>query len=214
MRKAQVRAYLAFLCITMSFGSLLPVVAGLGIGITMVIFSLHSVTAAGNLGSTISKNGQVVMTITNLKDAYRTNEPISFSVMTKGVSGNLCNFPEPSLSIVSLDDGRGFWYNPPTFQTAMRCDTLQGIDTEWRFGYEGEKLPYRSALRFDQKYDNHIAIEKPGLYAIIATFDDSTIEKVITVISSDSGMSVSNSQLPEGTFLEVNVTDSDYNPEY
>lgn len=189
--------------------SVLPVAVGLASGIAFVVmFSVYSNSTFDSLEAKIIKNDQIVMAIHNLRDAYRTNEPISFSVITKGISGNLCNYPEPSLVIVSVDEGKHVWYSPPTFQTAMRCDTIQGIDREWRFGLEGEELPYQSALSFDKKYDNRIAMQKAGLYRIIATFDDNSVDKEFTVISANTGMSVIPEKVPEGTKIEIEITDS------
>ena len=59
----------------------------------------------------------------------------------------------------------------------MGCGSVQGINREWRFGYEGEELPYQSALTYDEKYHSHIAIDRAGQYRLVASFDGHIIEK-------------------------------------
>jgi hypothetical protein len=172
----------------------LPVVAGLAIGIMFVsvmFFSLYASPVPANSGSPLrnSDDDHIVIMIENLKDTYRASEPVSFSVNTKGVSGNLCNHPEPSVIITDIDEDKVAWSTPPTFQIVMGCGNIQGIDREWRFGYAGEELPFQSSLSFDHEYGNSIAFEKAGLYRIMATFEDNVVEKEFAVVSrSDSGM--------------------------
>jgi hypothetical protein len=186
-------------------GLVAPVIAGLAAGIAfIIIFSFFS--APGNPPPPLNRNDRVVMTIANLKDAYRAGEPISFSVYTKGASGNLCNNPQISAVIISLEEGKPAWSTPPSFQTTMGCGIIQGIDREWRFGYKGEEMPYQSAFTFDKKYDNEIRIEKAGQYKLVAVFDGYTVEKEF-VVSASSGNSISSATLPQGTIIGVQIND-------
>lgn len=63
---------------------------------------------------------------------------------------------------VSQKNRKPVWSTPSTLQTTMGCGSVQGINMEWRFRYEGEELPYQSALTYDEKYHNHIAIDQVG----------------------------------------------------
>lgn len=152
---------------------------------------------------------RIDVTLGDLKDVYHTNEPISFTVHTKGISDNLCNYPKLHVQIVRIEDGKAVWNTPPTFETAMQCGSLQGIDREWRFGYSGEELPYQSALTYDKHYENSIAMQQDGNYRVVAEFDNHSIEKLFQVISANSGMSVSAEQVPDGQLVQVDIEDSD-----
>ena len=82
-----------------------PAIAGLAAGIAFVmVFSLYSVP--GDSWTPLNKNERIVMEIGNLKDTYRVNEPISFSIYVKGASANLCNDPKATVVIVSPENRR------------------------------------------------------------------------------------------------------------
>ena len=165
-------------------GRAAPVIAGLVAGIAfLVVFS----NLADSLSTT--KNDQtgpavqafVILTVNDLKDTYEAGEPISFTLITKGASNNICNYPKPSVQIIGIDEKNGVWSTPPTFQTSMGCP-IQPFRNEWRFGYGGEELPFQSAFPHDKRYENNIAIEEAGRYKIIATFDNHGTEKEFTVV--------------------------------
>ena len=171
-----------------------PVVAGLTTGIVfVVIFSLFS--APRDLGTPLNRNEHIAMEIENLKEPYRAGEPISFSVHVGGTSADLCNDPQVTAAIVGLDKDKPSWSTPPAFQTGMGC-RVQGIDREWRFGYEGEELPYQSALMYDEKRPNYIAIEEADQYKLVAGFDRHVVEKEFAVISPISGKTITAEKVP------------------
>ncbi|MEW6604172.1 MAG: hypothetical protein AB1351_05730 [Thermoproteota archaeon] len=61
----------------MVYGSLLPVIAGLAIGITfVVVFSIFAGSAFG--GSASEKIRRIAVEISYLKDAHQVGEPVSF----------------------------------------------------------------------------------------------------------------------------------------
>ncbi|MEO9296208.1 MAG: hypothetical protein ABI347_11505 [Nitrososphaera sp.] len=186
-----------------------PVAAGLAAGITFVaLFSLFSIPQGS--WTLLNKNEFIAIEIKGLKDTYRLNEPISFSIYVKGASRGLCNNPQATAVIVSLATGKPVWSTPlPTFQTAMLCN-VQEIDREWRFGYEGEELPYQSALTYDEKkYDNLIAVDKAGQYRLIASFDGQTAEKeFFGVIGATSGKTITTAQAPDGA-IQLQIEDKD-----
>ncbi|MGI0018985.1 MAG: hypothetical protein ACREAY_00785 [Nitrososphaera sp.] len=123
----------------------------------------------------------VILAINDLKDTYGAGEPISFTLITKGASNNICNYPKPSIQIIGIGEKKGVWNTPPTFQTSMGCP-LQPFHNEWRFGYSGEELPFQSAFPYDGRYENSITIEEAGRYKMIATFDYHKTEKEFTVV--------------------------------
>ena len=194
----------------MRFSDVLPVITGLAIGMMFVVmFSVHANSMPVNSGALSGNKDRIVMNIESLNDAYRTNGPVSFVVSAKGVSDNLCNHPEPSVAIIQVNNGKAIWNTPATVQTVMKCVNVQGIDREWRFGYDGEELPYESALGFDKKYDNNISIHESGVYRIIATFEDNVVEREFAVFSADTGMQVTSEQVPNWMIIEVVIEDSD-----
>ncbi len=130
-----------------------------------------------------------------MEDVYHVNEPISFTVQTKGASDNLCNDPQVNVGISNTEDATTAWSSPITFQTALLCGNIPGIDKEWRFGYQGEELPYQSALSPSPYQENSIAMERPGKYRIVAEFDEHVAEKEFQVISSDGGISVTGERI-------------------
>jgi hypothetical protein len=97
-----------------------------------------------------------------------------------------------NVKISKVEDVKAVWNTPATFQTAMLCGNLQGIDKEWRFGYQNEELPYQSAILPTPYEENSIAIEQPGKYRIAAEFDHHVTQREFQVVSSDSGNSVAD----------------------
>jgi hypothetical protein len=165
-------------------GQTAPVIAGLAAGVAfLLIFS----NLADSLSTT--KNDQpenavesfVIMTINDLKMTYQAGEPVSFTLITKGTSNNICNYPRPSVQIIDIYERKGVWSPPPTVQTDKGCPS-QPFYNEWRFGYSGEELPFQSAFPHDKRYENSITIEEAGRYKIIAKFDYHRTEKEFTVI--------------------------------
>lgn len=123
----------------------------------------------------------VILTINDLKRTYQAGEPVSFTLITKGTSNNSCNYPRLSVHIIGIDEKEGVWGTPPTVQTSMGCP-IQPFYNEWRFGYSGEELPFKSAFIHDKRYENNITIEETGRYKIIGTFDYHRTEKEFTVL--------------------------------
>lgn len=161
-----------------------PVIAGLAAGIAFLfVFSnvADSLSTIKNDQTGSAKKAFVILTIAGMDDTYRAGEPISFTLITKGASHNICNYPKPSIQIARIPDEKGVWNTPPTFQTSMGCP-MQPFYSEWRFGYSGEDLPFQSALVHDRKYENRIAIEEPGRYKLIALFEDHRAEKEFMVL--------------------------------
>lgn len=89
----------------------------------------------------------------------------------------------------------------------MGC-RVQEVDREWRFGYEGEELPYQSAL-YDERLPNHIAIEEAGQYKLVAGFDGHFVEKEFSVISATSGKTITAEKVLEGAAVQVQMSDND-----
>lgn len=160
---------------------LVPVIAGLGSGIVLLLLmaSLADVLPTTKVDD-VSETTFVVMSVLDLKQSYNVEEPISFTLVTEGVSRTICNHPKPLVQIVSSDKGESVWYTPPSFQTLMLCNP-QPFHSEWRFGYEGEELPFQSALANDKYYENVIVMEVPGDYILVTEFDDHRLEKEFTV---------------------------------
>lgn len=172
----------------MVYGSLLPVIAGLAIGIALVV--VFSIFAFG--GSASEKIRRVAIEVGDLKDTYQVGEPISFTVNANGISNNLCNHPKPHIRIVNADDGEETaWASPSTFSTAMGCINPQGFELKWRFGYSGEELPYPSVLDY-LPYDNHIVMKKAGLYKMTVEFENLVVEREFQVTRSVIEPSISN----------------------
>jgi hypothetical protein len=126
---------------------------------------------------------EVTVAIVDMNSVYHVNDPISFTIHTIGESVHLCNDPKVNVGISSIGDGSTVWSTPITLQTALLCGDFQNIDKEWRFGYEGEELPYQSALVPSPYQENSIAIDQPGSYRIIAEFDNHKAEKEFQIVS-------------------------------
>jgi hypothetical protein len=169
----------------------LVVAVGLAAGISFfLIFSTFGNNFSFYQSRQLTYSERLDIEIQGVKDFYRVNEPISFTIQTKGNSDNLCNYPQATAVIRNSKDAIAVWSSPITFQTTLLCLNIQGIDKEWRFGYANEELPYQSALRPSPYQENNIAIAQPGTYRITAEFDEHKAEKDFQVGSSDEANSV------------------------
>jgi len=161
--------------------AMIPVIAGLGSGVALLLVMSGLAGALSTIrASPANEFTLVIMTMDGLQESYEAGEPISFNLVTKGFSQGICNYPKPSVRISNLDTGESVWHTPPTFQTLMLCPSTP-FYTEWRFGYEGEELPFQSAFLHDRYYENHIALGESGSYKLVARFDDRIIEKEFAV---------------------------------
>lgn len=158
---------------------MIPVIAGLGSGVVFLLLVSGLADALSTIRATPANNfAFVIMTVSGLEESYEAGEPISFTLTAKGMSRNICNYPEPSVRIIGMDN-KSVWNTPPSFQTSMLCSP-QPFYTDWRFGYEGEELPFQSALLYDRYYENKIVLEA-GSYKLVAKFEDHRIEKEFVV---------------------------------
>lgn len=156
--------------------AIIPIITGLGSGVALLLVMSGLADALSTIRATPANEfTMVIMTVDGLQESYEAGEPISFSLVTKGFSQTICNHPEPAVRILNLDSGESVWHTPPTAQTLMLCPPTPFYN-EWRFGYEGEELPFQSALLHDMYYENHIAIEETGSYKLVAKFDDQMVE--------------------------------------
>lgn len=161
--------------------TMLPVMAGLGSGVAFLLVMSGLADALSTIRlSPANEFTFVIMSLGDLEESYEAGEPISFTLTTKGMSRTIYNYPEPLVKIVSLDEGKSVWNTPPSFQTSALC-TSTPFYKEWRFGYEGEELPFQSALLHDRYYENYIAIEEAGSYKLVAKFDDHMVERDFVV---------------------------------
>lgn len=159
----------------------MPLIAGLAAGIAFMLLMSGLADSLSTIrASPANEFAFVIMTVDGLQESYEAGEPISFSLLTRGFSQNICNYPEPSVRISNLDSGESVWHTPPSFQTAALCPSTP-FYIDWRFGYEGEELPFQSALAYDRYYENHIAIAEAGSYRLSAKFEDHSVEKDFVV---------------------------------
>lgn len=145
--------------------SVVPVIAGLIVGVTFV--AVFSVLFVNPSIAMVKGDNKINLTIDGMKDTYKSGEHIVFSVNAKGISDNTCNIGSPSVYMVDESgDKIIYWPNPFGFSTALLCGTTEPVDKEWKFGDDVE---------------SETVLDKPGPYTLVASLEGVTIEKRFVV---------------------------------
>lgn len=169
-----------------------PVIVGLAVGLVFVVLFASQFNSSSPI---VQRKFYSDVSIIGLKDAYRVGENIDFTIRATGYGAN-CG--PPSVMIMDTSDPK---------------KTINPVDVHIEYNCDPEAFYFdRSWTLLDIGVMHDIVLEG-GHYNVIVGYG-ATVEKEFDVISSDRGMSVTSEQVPEGTVLEVNITDSDNDPVY
>jgi hypothetical protein len=107
-------------------GIVIAVIAGLAVGIALILlFSFNSSAFRDNVTGT-TKSGGITISLAGLKDQYATNEPLNFTVTARG-HGLICGF-DPTAKILNAESGEVV-YEVPTLDLIYEC-LPQAVDVD------------------------------------------------------------------------------------
>ena len=138
------------------------IIASIAVGIAIVAafaLSLSSPSLANDLD----------VTIVGLKSTYEIGEPVTFGVRADGMTVRaVCNEDVPSVSISQDTTGNEIWTsNPFVVYLAQSCDEPLRVYSAWEFGNENATHRAENGV---------IAINEPGSYTVLASYDGVSAE--------------------------------------
>ena len=149
----------------MDKGLALPVIAGLAVGITLILlFSFYLGISRDTVTGT-TKSG-VTISLAGLKDQYETSEPLNFTVTAKG-HGSFCGY-DPTAKILNGVSGKVVYHTPVSNIIVDCLPEPVDVHNTWTF--------------YDIAYpDAAVVIGETGRYRLVVELQGVVLEKPFVV---------------------------------
>ena len=173
----------------MSNGTSIPVIAGLAVGIALVLTFAFIFNSTGNTQQILGqrRHGYMNISIQGLKTVYHVGENITFTEQITGYDSDCNGYPD--INIEAID------HSHTIFTT---YDRNMGIGC----GDPDGNMPHMINLEYQSEkfFSSPIVADKAGKYILTATYAHVKVEKEFTVVNATVS-NIATVIIPEGAVM-------------